>query len=43
MKRYAMSGAALGLLLSLAAAGLLSGCGTAQAEPIEVTYYYLPG
>jgi methylated-DNA-[protein]-cysteine S-methyltransferase len=42
-RRIGQPGAALGLLVSLAAAGLLSGCGTAQAEPIEVTYYYLPG
>ena len=29
--------------LGLAAAAGLAGCTSAQAEPIEVTYYYLPG
>ena len=34
------------LLLTLALgvlAGFASGCSKAQAKPIEVTYYYLPG
>ena len=31
-------------ILALAAlAGTLAGCGAAEAEPLEVTYYYLPG
>ena len=29
--------------LALAAAGGLAGCTEAKAEPLEVTYYYLPG
>ena len=33
------------LCLSLVAVASLAapGCGTAQAEPLDVTYYYLPG
>ena len=35
-------------LIAVAAFGLialaaLAGCGTAQAEPVDVVYYYLPG
>jgi hypothetical protein len=33
---------ALSMLL-LASLGLLIACGEPRAEPIEVTYYYLPG
>ena len=33
-----------GLLVLLAGVALLAGCGApAQAEPLEVTYYYMPG
>jgi hypothetical protein len=31
------------LVLSLLAAAGLTGCSEAKAEPIELTYYYLPG
>ena len=31
-----------GALVLLAAASLLTGC-VAEAKPLEVTYYYLPG
>ena len=34
--------AALCLAFGLAA-GLLPGCTSAEAQPLEVTYYYLPG
>ncbi len=34
--------AAAGLLACLLA-GVLAGCAGAEAEPLEVTYYYLPG
>jgi len=30
-------------LCLLGIALLASGCGSAQADPLEVTYYYLPG
>ena len=30
-------------LLLIAGAALLAGCGTTEAKPLEVTYYYLPG
>ena len=30
-------------LLLLATAGLLAACSESRAEPVEVTYYYLPG
>ncbi|HSR52630.1 MAG TPA: hypothetical protein VLV83_17540 [Acidobacteriota bacterium] len=30
-------------LLGLAVAVPLAGCGQAQAEPLQVTYYFLPG
>ena len=43
MKRTTRLCATLGLITAFAAVGMLSGCGSAQAEPIEVTYYYLPG
>jgi hypothetical protein len=35
----AVTAAAVALLLVAVA----SGCGSAQAEPLDVTYYYLPG
>lgn len=31
------------LVLSLLAAAGFTGCSEAKAEPIELTYYYLPG
>ena len=31
------------LALGVGAAALLQGCTPAKAEPLEVTYYYLPG
>ena len=31
------------LTLGVGAAALLPGCTPAKAEPLEVTYYYLPG
>ena len=37
-----LSGLALAIFAA-AAMGLASGCGTAEAKPVEVTYYYLPG
>jgi hypothetical protein len=41
--RRKMAVAALALCgLGLALAGS-AGCGTAKAEPLDVTYYYLPG
>ena len=30
-------------LAALAAMALAGGCGEARAEPLDVTYYYLPG
>lgn len=30
-------------LLGLSAVALLPGCSSAKADPLEVTYYYLPG
>lgn len=30
-------------LAGLSLAALLVGCGGAKADPLEVTYYYLPG
>ena len=36
-------GLGLVALAAVAGAGLLSGCSDAKAEPLEVTYYYLPG
>lgn len=42
MMRWSRSNSALALCL-LGIAVLASGCGSAQAEPLEVTYYYLPG
>ncbi len=41
--RYKVVGIGLALLTAVAGAGLLTGCGEAKAEPLEVTYYYLPG
>jgi hypothetical protein len=41
--RYKVLGAGLALLAAATGAGLLTGCSEAQAEPLEVTYYYLPG
>jgi len=29
--------------IGLAFLAAVSGCGTAEAKPLEVTYYYLPG
>ncbi len=44
MNRTQQVGAVLVAVLSLtAAAGLMTGCTPAKAEPVEVTYYYLPG
>jgi ABC-type glycerol-3-phosphate transport system substrate-binding protein len=34
---------AVALALGLAAVGGVTGCTSAKAEPLEVTYYYLPG
>ena len=42
MKKSSGSVFAGGALVFLAAASLLTGC-AAEAEPLEVTYYYLPG
>ena len=42
MKRRAI-GMSLTALALVAGAGLLSGCAETRAEPVEVTYYYLPG
>lgn len=42
MKRWSQTS----FLLALCLGGLVSittGCSTAQAEPLDVTYYYLPG
>ena len=39
MKATRISAAALGALMLLTS----SGCGSADAAPLEVTYYYLPG
>ena len=33
----------LGLAVGLALASWTVGCGAAKAEPLDVTYYYLPG
>ena len=42
--RHSRTGVWLGLGLALALAGWAAGCSTpAQAEPLELTYYYLPG
>jgi len=42
--RFSRTGVWLGLGLALAMAGWVVGCSTsAQAEPLELTYYYLPG
>ena len=35
--------AATSILLLIAVAVPLAGCGTSEAKPLEVTYYYLPG
>ena len=35
--------AVMTLMLCLAGAALLSACSEAKSEPLEVTYYYLPG
>jgi hypothetical protein len=31
------------ILVAAAGAGLLTGCGETKAEPLDVSYYYLPG
>ena len=36
----ALTVASIGLAVVV---GWSAGCGTAQAEPLDVTYYYLPG
>ena len=35
--------AALFAVALLATVGGVSGCGSAEAKPLDVTYYYLPG
>jgi len=35
--------APVGGLLLVAGGVPLAGCGTSEAKPLEVTYYYLPG
>ena len=30
-------------VIGLIASGAMTGCTSAQAEPIDLTYYYLPG
>jgi hypothetical protein len=42
MTRWNRSNTAAALCV-LGIALLASGCGSAQADPLEVTYYYLPG
>jgi len=42
MKQWSRSNSAAVLCL-LGIAALAAGCGSAQADPLEVTYYYLPG
>ena len=43
MNRAALISVSLGLLLGAGVAGL-AGCGSpAEAKPLDVTYYYLPG
>ena len=42
MKTWKLVASVCGLLLiAVVAAG--AGCGTSEAKPLEVTYYYLPG
>ena len=41
--KYKAVGVSLVLLAAAAGAGLLTGCSEAKAEPLDVTYYYLPG
>ncbi len=44
MAAHTRSSIAAALVLTALASGLAAGCGgEAQAEPLEVTYYYLPG
>jgi hypothetical protein len=31
------------MLAALAGVGIMVGCTAAEAKPVEVTYYYLPG
>ena len=42
MMRWSRSNSAVVLCL-LGIVALATGCGSAQADPLEVTYYYLPG
>jgi hypothetical protein len=42
MKQPSRSNIAAVLCL-LGIAAIATGCGSAQADPLEVTYYYLPG
>jgi len=42
MTQWSRSNLAVALCL-VGIAALATGCGSAQADPLEVTYYYLPG
>ena len=42
MKTWKTMAPVCGLLL-IAVVAPLAGCGTSEAKPLEVTYYYLPG
>lgn len=33
----------VGIVAALLLVGWTAGCGTAKADPLDVTYYYLPG
>ena len=43
MMRKTVAVLAVSTLLGLAGTAMLLGCGQAKADPLEVTYYYLPG
>jgi len=43
MKPQTRFGLAVCALIGVFAAGLLAGCSGAKADPLQVTYYYLPG
>ena len=42
-QRRQILGLAVLALVGVAAMAVGTGCGTAEAKPIEVTYFYLPG
>ena len=42
-QRRKILGFAVLALVGVAAMAVGTGCGTAEAKPLEVTYYYLPG